>query len=733
LARWRLSGIDAASVLGADAPVLPLAPLVVLWSVCVLAFVIPSLATPPLALGALLIQQLAFLAPFIAFSLASLLVVRATSAEERTLWRGLAAGAVLVTVSEMIVSTWLLAEGPESWGTAASAISVAASLVLIGTLASLSDIRTFSTAARLRHLLDLAGGSTIVGGAVFWAVASWLQRQPVASDGVAALAVPQALAAAAYSSLGAIMLTLVAFNFARGRWGSWPKWERRVVIGIGVYALATMAWPIWLGGAFIVPQLHWDVVVEVAWMTGMSLGFSGALLRLRAGAASPGFVAIPRMRSGRPMMLAALAPVLFVLGILAFGTLMVNKEFGLPDRTAFGVVTAVLTAVTVARLVVSTTETEVLLSNSLVDPVSGIPGHRYFHERLQLEIDLALRHRESLAVVIFDVDDFRTMNETHGHVLGDSVLRLVAEALAGSLTTRDTVCRLGGDQFGAMLVGVDAQAAPLAAERIRRSLCGLRWPDESPLTASVGVALYPVHGTERSELVRAAERACLWAKCRGKDLAVVYEPATVEALPCEDRLSALRGREDLTTVRALAAAVDGREPLSRFHSQRVATLARLVGEELGLDAARVEFLEIAASLHDVGKVGIPDGVLRKTGVLGAEESRRVRQHAVLGERIASFTGAEEILPWIRHHHERWDGTGYPDGIAGVAIPLEARIIAVCDAFDVMTAGTPGSVALSLSSALQEIDLGMGTQFDPEVAEAFIRIVSARRPLLSTVR
>jgi len=733
LARWRSPDSDDASVVGTDPPVLPLAPLVVLWSVCVLAFVVPSLASSPLSLGVLLVQQLAFLAPFLAFSTASLIVVRATSAEERTLWRGLAIGAVLVTVSELLVSTWLLANGPESWGAVSSAISVVASLVLIVTLVSLSDIRTFSSAARLRHLLDLAGGSTMVGGFVFWAVSSWLKAQPAGAGSALVPAIPQELVAAAYSSLGAVMVALVAFNFARRKWASWPRWERRVVFGVGVYALATMAWPLWLGGTFIVPQLHWDVVVEVAWMTGMSLGFSGALLRLRAGTASSGFAAMPRMRSGRPTLLAALVPVLFVLGILAFGTLMVNRDLGLAQRSAFGIVTTVLTLITVARLVVSTTENETLLSDSLFDPVSGIPGHRYFHERLQLEIDLARRHHEPLAVAVLDIDDFRAMNDTHGHVFGDSVIKLVAETLAGSATGRDTVCRIGGDQFGAALVGVDAQAAPLAAARMRESLQHLRWPDGSPLTASVGVALYPVHGAESSALVRAAERACLWAKCRGKDRSVIYEPATVEALPCDERMSALRGREHLATVRALATAVDAREPRTRFHSHNVATLARLVGEELGLDAAHVELLETAASLHDVGKVGVPDGVLRKTGALDAEESRRVRQHAALGERIASFTGVDEILPWIRHHHERWDGTGYPDGIAGAAIPLEARIIAVCDAFEVMTAGKPGSLALSLSSALQEVDLCMGTQFDPEVAEAFIRMVSARRPLLSAPR
>ena len=712
---------------------LPVAPLVVLWSVCVLAFVIPSLATSPLSLAALLAQQLAFLAPFIAFSTASLLAVRATLAEERTLWRGLAAGAGLVTVSETIVSTSLLADGPESWGIAASAISVVASLVLIATLVSLSDIRTFSSAARLRHLLDLAGGSTMVGGFVFWAFASWLQWQSAASGGLAKLGVPWGIGAAAYSSLGAVMLTLVVSNFARRRWESWPKWERRVVFGIGVYAVATMAWPLWLGSAFVAPQLGWDVLVEVGWMTGMSLGFSGALLRLRGGTVSPGFVAIPRLRSRRPTLLAALVPVLFVLGILAFGTLMMNTRFGLADRAVFGTVTTVLTVITVARLVVSTTETEALLSDALIDPVSEIPGHRYFHERLQLEIDLARRHHDALAVAIVDIDDFRVMNEAHGHSFGDSVLRLAAKSITGAVNPRDAVCRLGGDQFGAMLIGVDVRGAVLAAERMRRSLSGLRWPDGSAFTASVGVALYPAHGSGRAELVRAAERACLWAKCRGKDLVIIYDPTIVEALPCDDRLSALRGREHLVTVRALATAVDAREPRTRYHSQNVATLARLVGEELGLDDARAERLEIAASLHDIGKVGIPDAVLRKTGALDAEESRRVRQHAALGERIASFAGVDEILPWIRHHHERWDGAGYPDGIAGAAIPLEARIIAVCDAFEAMTAGRPGSVSLSFSSALQEIDLCMGTQFDPEVAEAFIRVVSASRPLLSAAR
>jgi diguanylate cyclase (GGDEF)-like protein len=365
--------------------------------------------------------------------------------------------------------------------------------------------------------------------------------------------------------------------------------------------------------------------------------------------------------------------------------------------------------------------------------VTGINGHRYFQERLQLEIDLARRHEDPVAVVVIDIDDFRTMNDAHGHSYGDSTLRLTAAALAGSVAAGDAVCRLGGDQFGAVLRGAGAQRALTAADRMRQALGKLRWPDGSPLTASVGVSLFPDDGTDRTELVRAAERACVWAKCRGKDRVTLYEAATVEALPCQERLDALRSRDQLATVRALASAVDAREPHACYHATKVATFARLLGEELGFDDVRLELLEIAAFVHDVGKVGIPDAIIQKPGALNAEESRRVREHASLSERIVSFTGVDEILPWVRHHHERWDGTGYPDGIAGPAIPLESRIIAVCDAFEVMTAGKPGRVASSLGSALQEIDLCMGTQFDPEVAEAFIRVVSTRRPLLGSKR
>jgi HD-GYP domain-containing protein (c-di-GMP phosphodiesterase class II) len=147
-----------------------------------------------------------------------------------------------------------------------------------------------------------------------------------------------------------------------------------------------------------------------------------------------------------------------------------------------------------------------------------------------------------------------------------------------------------------------------------------------------------------------------------------------------------------------------------------------LAEHLGFDRKRVEMLETAAVLHDIGKIGVSDHVLRKRGSLTPAERREVNNHAALGERILAGTSLHEVLPWILSHHERWDGTGYPTGLTGEEIPYEARILAVCDAFDAMTSDRPYRSALSCAAALQEIDLNMGTQFDPVIAEVFIRMV-----------
>jgi len=246
-----------------------------------------------------------------------------------------------------------------------------------------------------------------------------------------------------------------------------------------------------------------------------------------------------------------------------------------------------------------------------------------------------------------------------------------------------------------------------------------------PVTASVGVAGYPLHASDRDELLRMADGAQYWAKYHGKNQAVLYDAEIVTALDADERIRGLQDSMHLNTVRSLAAAVDARSPGMEHHSRNVAALSVLLARELELDERTSTLLEIAALVHDVGKIGIPDRVLNKRGQLTPDESALVRDHAVLGERILRSTRLIEVLPWVRHHHEHWDGTGYPDGLAGDEIPLEARILSVCDAYDAMTSERSSRPALSKSAALQEIDLGLGSQFDPALGEVFLRLASAR--------
>ena len=218
----------------------------------------------------------------------------------------------------------------------------------------------------------------------------------------------------------------------------------------------------------------------------------------------------------------------------------------------------------------------------------------------------------------------------------------------------------------------------------------------------------------------AADAALYWAKRHGKDRATIYDAQVAGPVDPEQRVRELRERANLEAVRALAAAVDARDRGTQDHSRNVSALATALARELGLEDETVTLIGFAGLLHDVGKVGVPDSVLYKDVALTDEERARLREHAPLGAQILSSTAMSEILPWVRHHHERWDGSGYPDGLAGEQIPLGARIIGVCEAYDSLVSGRFGRAPLTRRAALQQIDLDLGVKFDPVVGERFMR-------------
>jgi HD-GYP domain-containing protein (c-di-GMP phosphodiesterase class II) len=239
------------------------------------------------------------------------------------------------------------------------------------------------------------------------------------------------------------------------------------------------------------------------------------------------------------------------------------------------------------------------------------------------------------------------------------------------------------------------------------------------ITVSAGVATFPVQGVGRDELIRLADSALYWAKEHGKNRVRVYRPEVVELAELKKLASGADRAARFRAAASLAKAVDARDVYTGSHSERVADLAVRVAERMGLSQELVELTRLAASLHDLGKLAIPEEILRKPGPLTDPERLVLERHPQIGYRMLESLGVTPIAEWVLHHHERWDGMGYPDGLHGEDIPLGARIIFVADAFDAMTNDRVYRSKLSVEAALEELEACAGTQFDPEAVSALV--------------
>jgi diguanylate cyclase (GGDEF)-like protein/putative nucleotidyltransferase with HDIG domain len=350
---------------------------------------------------------------------------------------------------------------------------------------------------------------------------------------------------------------------------------------------------------------------------------------------------------------------------------------------------------------------------ALTDPLTGLGNHRHFHERLARELEHALRYGRPLALCVVDVDDFKRINDRFGHPAGDAVLSQVSARLRQT----GEAFRLGGDEFAVLLPGFEAPDALTAAESIIDRIATIDFGHMGAVTVSAGIALAPEHARERDELLRLVDSALYWAKEYGKNRARIYRPDIVELADLRRLASAGDRAGRLRAAASLARAVDARDVYTGNHSQRVAQLAVRLAARLGLSREELELTQLAASLHDVGKLALPEDLLRKPEPLTGPEWATLRQHAQIGFRMLESLGVDPVAKWVLHHHERWDGSGYPDSLAGAEIPVGARIIFVADAFDAMTSDRTYRRRRSRDEALAEILRCAGTQFDPSVVEA----------------
>jgi diguanylate cyclase (GGDEF)-like protein/putative nucleotidyltransferase with HDIG domain len=391
-------------------------------------------------------------------------------------------------------------------------------------------------------------------------------------------------------------------------------------------------------------------------------------------------------------------------------------------------------------LTILATQAAIALQNALLheralaqassDGLTELANHRNFQMRLEEEVARAKRSHQCLTVMMVDLDDFKSVNNTYGHQTGDAMLKAVAGSLTESVRIEDIPARYGGDEFAIILPDTTIEEGLRIAERVRAGITALRVVDGGKsirIGASVGVATLPLHAEARDTLIRAADKAAYAAKHTGKGRVCQPQDA-IFSLDMDPAILAERlEHANMDTVQAFAAAVDAKDPYTRGHSHRVSAYAGILAASLQLSPAEVASVRLAGLLHDVGKIGIPDAILTKPGKLNEGEFAIIKQHSILGEHmLQQIPFLQEILPAVRHHHERWDGGGYPDNLRDVDIPRDAAILMVADSFDAMTSSRTYRQALPLAEAVRRMREGSGAQFDPRLVDAFEREVLAGR-------
>ncbi len=352
---------------------------------------------------------------------------------------------------------------------------------------------------------------------------------------------------------------------------------------------------------------------------------------------------------------------------------------------------------------------------SETDHLTRLLNRRRLQEYLEEETEKARASDGMLALVMLDIDDFKLLNDTYGHPAGDRVLTQVAAQLTALSRAGDRAGRYGGDEFMLIL----RETSLTDAERIARRLCEAQAeapfvaPDgrRIPVRLSVGVAGFPASAKDANQLVACADANLYASKRRGGD--------TITSERHRRRRKAT-GTTTFGMLEALVTTVDNKDSYTRRHSEQVTAFALDIADRLRISARSQNALRVAGLLHDVGKIGVPDHILRKPGRLSADEFAAMRQHPLLGESIITgIDDLEEIRAAVVSHHERFDGGGYPRGLAGEEIPLLGRVLAVADAYSAMVTDRPYRQALSEAEALDQIRLGAGSQFDPLIADAFL--------------
>jgi diguanylate cyclase (GGDEF)-like protein len=413
---------------------------------------------------------------------------------------------------------------------------------------------------------------------------------------------------------------------------------------------------------------------------------------------------------------------------------------------------------------------------AITDGLTGVKTHRYLMEALSAEWKRATRASRPFSLVLIDLDRFKFVNDFYGHLEGDLVLHRVGQILEQNCRRSDVVARYGGDEFVILMPETDAAQAVQIADKLRPAICDDPLLREKAIAASFGIAGFPVHGSTPQELIQVADASMYISKHQGgntvsiadhcdsadskkwkRDVLEAYLGVTLKRLfsTGPEAFDEIRERLDqfaislgsseagpqspetgrpagteatfadvppalIETVTSLALAIDSKDHYTQGHSQKVAAYSALIADALGLKEQEIGEIRLGGLLHDIGKVGIPEEILGKRGPLNPEEWEKMKEHVLYGDRMLEpLPTISRIRNMVCHHHEMFDGSGYPHGLAGEKIPVGSRIIAIADAYDTITSERIYKKARTPAAAFAELERCAGSQFDPELVHIFI--------------
>lgn len=365
-----------------------------------------------------------------------------------------------------------------------------------------------------------------------------------------------------------------------------------------------------------------------------------------------------------------------------------------------------------------------------IDGVTGLYNHRYFQTRLEDEIKKADEINSTLGMLMIDLDNFKKYNDNYGHKAGDLLLAKSSNLFLAKTGEQDVVCRYGGDEFAILLPEANSERILLVIEQIRKAFDKMVDIDEvfdlpEKVTISAGYSIYPELAKTKDELIMQADSALYQAKNMGRNNVQLYRDVFEDIKYFFDSDEKLFGG-----LRALLGTVSAKDKYTLGHSERVMDYAVMIAKAMSLSEERIRLIKIAALLHDIGKVEIPESVLNKSGPLTADDTYLLHKHPDYSVDILEpLAGIENLIDSIKYHHERFDGKGYPSGIKGNNIPLEARILCVADSFDAMLSDRPYRKGMKIDEVLEELKNNSGTQFDPSAVQAFLSVLNIKQTVL----